>query len=137
MPECIAKSAVPMLLARKWGNCYETRYEDASGTDGVYYEGRKLVALDMSLFNMVSRRATTADRKHMMLPGCPAPNWCLEAEWESEAPHNKSFGKVNGLFSYTGTIHTRIEEIPRYGSRFIRWLTTISCRDHLHMHRLC
>jgi hypothetical protein len=101
-----------MFLARKWGNFYETRYADTSGTHGVSYQGGELIAPDMSLFDRASRRAPPANRRHMMLPGYPAQNWCLEIEWDSEAyHHNKGFHKVNRLFSFTGLNGTQIEEV--------------------------
>jgi hypothetical protein len=112
MPECIAKSEVPAFRMGEWGQFYKPHYAATSGTNGVYYEGKKLVAPDMNLFDKTSRRATPANRSHVMMPGCPAPNWCLEVEWESEAnQRNKGFDKVNRLFSFTGANNTRIEEI--------------------------
>jgi hypothetical protein len=103
MPECIAKSKVSMFLARKWGNFYETRYADTSGTTGVSYEGGESVTPDINLFDRVNREVPPKNQSHMLLPGCPAQNWCLEVEWESEAnQHNKGVDKVNRLFSYTG-----------------------------------
>lgn len=49
----------------------------------------------------------------MMLPGYPAPNWCLEVEWETEANQaNKGFDKkVQRLFSYTGANGSKTQEI--------------------------
>jgi hypothetical protein len=112
MPECIAKSKVPMFLVGEWGQFYKPHYDATSGTNGLYYEGRKLVAPDMNLFHKISRRIPPANQRHMMLPGCPAQNWCLEVEWESEAnQRNKGFDKVNRLFSYTGANNTQIEEV--------------------------
>jgi hypothetical protein len=112
MPEGRAKSKVPMFLARKWGHFYEDRYEDTSGTHGTLFEEGNLVAPDMNLFDRVDRNAPPENEEHMMLPGSPAQNWCLEVEWESEAnQRNKGFDNVNRLFSFTGAKNTKIEEI--------------------------
>jgi hypothetical protein len=117
MPECGGKSRIPMFLARKWGQFYETRFSDSSGTHGVRFAGRRtVVAPDMNLFDRQTRRAPPENERHMMREGYPSPNWCLEVEFESEARQtNKGFDKVNNLFSYTGApvnnVPTRIDEI--------------------------
>lgn len=112
MPACGGKSKVPCLLMGEWYHFYEDQYEASSGTHGIYFEGGRLVASDMNLFNTQTRSASPDNEEHMMLPGYPAPNWSLEVEWEREANQtNKGFDKVNNLFSYTGANGTQIEEI--------------------------
>jgi hypothetical protein len=112
MPEGGVKAKVPLFLIRRWGHFYEDHYEDTAGTQGILYEEGRLVAPDSNFFDRVTRRASPENQAHLMLPGHPAQNWCLEVEWESEASQSdKGFAKVNRLFSFTGAEGTNIEEI--------------------------
>ncbi len=87
-------------------------YHASSDTHGVSYEQGRLVAPDMNLFNTQTRKAKRDNEAHMMRPGYPAQNWCLEVEWESEAIRPaKGFAKVAELFTFVGGNNTRIEEI--------------------------
>jgi hypothetical protein len=112
MPECSGKAAVPMFLASKWGQFYEDRYSVNGGTHGIMFEGRRLLAPYMNLANRRNRRALPENLAHMMRRGYPAPNWCLEVEWETEAVRDrKGFPKVNEMFGLFGANETQIEEI--------------------------
>jgi hypothetical protein len=116
MPECFGKSEVPMFLSQEWAQFLKPRYKVTSGTHGAKYEDGRLVAPDMNLFSRHTRRPPSENLRHMMLAGCPAPNWCLGVEFQNEARQtNKGFDKVNNLFSYTGApvnnVPTTIDEI--------------------------
>jgi hypothetical protein len=112
MPECFGKSEFPMFLRGEWHDFLKPRYKVTSGTHAVKYEDGRLVAPDMNLFSRHTRRPPSENLRHMMLAGCPAPNWCLEVEFQNEARQtNKGFDKVNNLFSYRGANDTAIDEI--------------------------
>eukprot|EP01040_Poterioochromonas_malhamensis_P007962 gene7962-8605_t len=112
MPECGAKSEIPMFLCGELGKFYKNQYSASSGTHGILFEGRRLVTQALNLFNRQTRRAPPENNVHMMRPGYPAPNWCLEVEWESKAEQaRKGFLKVTELFSFVGGNNTRIEEV--------------------------
>ena len=112
LPQCAAKAAIPFFLVGKWSSFLLPRYKVTSGTHGILYEGGTLLSTCMNLFDRQSRRASPENDQHMMLPGYPAQNLCLEIEFERYANQvNKGFNRVNNLFSYSGGNGTQIEEI--------------------------
>lgn len=112
MPECFGKSKVPFFLSGKWFNFLEPNYEVSGLSHGIKFEDRDTVlAPDLNLFNR-NRPTGPAQRFYLMLAGQPAPNWCLEVEWEHEVTkENKGFNKVLNLFELTGANGTTIDEI--------------------------
>jgi hypothetical protein len=113
MPEFSGKSRVPAKLLMKWGTFLDPLYTVTTGTHGIRFEGRRrVVSTDMSLFDFQTRHPPPENEEHMMLPGFPAPNWCLEVEFDTVAhQRNKGFDKVNNLFGYRGANNTTIDEI--------------------------
>lgn len=112
MQECGGKSRVPCVLLMKRGNYLELRYITTSGTHGILFNDGRLISPDLNLFYTETRRTSPRNSRHMMSPGYPAQNWCLDIEWEHDANNmRKGFSKVNELFSLTGANNTQIEEI--------------------------
>lgn len=60
------------------------------------YQERILRAPDMNLFHIETRCPPPDNDVHMLMPGYPAQNWCLEVELESNANREDAgFDKVN------------------------------------------
>jgi hypothetical protein len=114
MPECSGKSAVPTFFIMMYSQFLYPRYVVTTGTNGILFARPPgtVMAPDMNLFSRKERPIPAYNKGFMMAEGHPAPNWCMEVEFESEANMNgRGFHKVSQLFQCYGANGTQIQEI--------------------------